>query len=88
MRNSRVTRFKVQGKTRFPVDMLRHDACYPATPEAVTAISNSIDPQARRDTLTSGEPLTVELVTALDINHITEARWSSFGWHVTEKRRV
>lgn len=70
--------FTVAGSTRFPLDMLRYDACRPDRGDDVGAIDES---------LTNHDPrkcLEIRL-----IGYVTEptvARWRSFGWVVTEQR--
>lgn len=58
---------------QFPLDMLRYDACYPATQVDVVAMSEY-----------SSEPYTPQIVTVRKItdskcNGFTPARWQSFG---------
>lgn len=67
--------FTVQGNTRFPVDMLRYDGCFPATSEDASALNASIDddPQVRSVTLYK--------VWERDWQP-TRGRWQSFGWTV------
>ena len=64
--------FKVQGKGRFPLDMLRHDTCWPHT----SSDSTAMDYDPRFDAL---EDRIVELAS---ISEPTGARWSSFGWQL------
>lgn len=75
---NKVYRFAVRGKLAFPLDMLRYDACYPATQEAITEIHDSF---FRHDT----KERVVELTSQLGAP--TGARWSSFGWRVENLRR-
>jgi hypothetical protein len=65
--------FVVVGKGPFPLDMLRYDGCYPATPGAVEAITSSFDKEHR-------QPYKVALLS----NDVppTEGRWRSFGCSV------
>jgi hypothetical protein len=65
--------YKVTGKGQFPLDMLRYDSCFPATPNAVADLV--IDP---RDTNYS-KPRTVKISGC---GKPTIARWASFGWTV------
>lgn len=67
-------KFTVKGRGLFPVDMLRYDCCYPASPQDV----NNMDGR---------EPREVTLVTAT-VNPLvgpTKGRWESFGWTVTKE---
>jgi hypothetical protein len=66
--------FTVLGRTSFPVDMLRYDACRPWSESDSSQIMASLERvqgvrEPRQVTLTgSREP--------------TEGRWESFGWKV------
>ncbi len=64
--------FKVRGRTPFPLDMLRHDECWPEVEEDVVRIEQSRE--------LSIEALTVSLETWH--SSPTVARWASFGWEV------
>ena len=74
-----VRRFSVRQKTprmRFPVDMLRYDACYPAGEGESAKTVRALEYED------VGE---VELVGHSDQPHArypTRARWESFGWEV------
>lgn len=68
MPKPKLYRFTVSGTSPFPEDMLRYDACWPA--------SQSDVPLPRRFT---GEMHHVRL---LGIHQPTEGRWRSFGWTV------
>jgi hypothetical protein len=72
-------RATVTGNTEFPLDMLRYDACYPATSMDVVILKESIEYD-----LADG-PYTVVLnggiLYQLGPN---KARWESFGWTVKE----
>lgn len=78
------TIFTVSGGTRFPIDMLRYECCYPVTGEDATAIENSLSEQpscgAVRDRV-------IRLAKYHDTKavHIETARWGSFGWVVLGK---
>ena len=73
---SRHHRFTVEGARRFPLDMLRYDAAWPASGGDVTHIQDSLTTpdQGRRR---------VELVSA---KKPTPERWESFLWTVLEVR--
>ena len=64
-------KFTVQGSKDFPLDMLRYDACYPATSE--DAIN-----------LAAKDSRKVTLISTM-ITDPTAGRWNSFGWQVTDK---
>lgn len=67
-------KFTVEGSRNFPLDMLRYDACYPATSEDAIKLAAM---EARKITLIStmiAEP--------------TAGRWNSFGWQVTAKATI
>ena len=61
--------FRVQGRGRFPVDMLRHDCAVPAGPDDAYCVVEATD----RRTVT---------LLAWRANDVTPARWASFGWQV------
>lgn len=64
-------------RTRFPLDMLRYDGCYPADPSSVDNIDWSLDPERKLD----GYIHKVKLISTVAP---TVARWASFGWTVIE----
>lgn len=68
MPKPKLYRFTVSGSGPFPEDMLRYDACWPA--------SQSDVPLPKRFT---GEMHTVNL---LGLHDPTVGRWRSFGWTV------
>lgn len=79
------TRFTVEGTYPFPADMLRYDACYPATTDdavqmaesfrlprrATPPPSDNAEPRKRKVTLNTWAQ-----------NRPTTGRWESFGWKV------
>ena len=67
------SRFVVKGASVFPIDMLRHDHCWP-----VGGDFNRINFKP----LGAGEA-TIELCAQF-ARCITPLRWASFGWTVTE----
>lgn len=69
------TTFAVTGKHRFPIDMLRHDACFP---------QRSQDASAIQDSFSNREEQQVVLVMYHEYkdHNITEGRWESFSWPV------
>ena len=67
-------RYRVSGTGHFPIDMLRYDCAYPASPEAVSAIG-AVSRTAHVDRRT------VELRSH---HPPTRDRWASFGWLVEE----
>lgn len=71
--------FTVKGHRHFPVDMLRYDSCHPADPEAVDGILEDT-PAAREVRLNL-------IAFSKDVGPTT-ARWASFGWQVTDVRRM
>jgi hypothetical protein len=82
----RIKEFQVEGRTRFPLDMLRYDSCWPTDTTSVNTISASLDTAERREALTkvAGGKLTVSLMTSAVA--ITPERWQSFGWTVKNAR--
>ena len=70
------TTFAVTGRHRFPIDMLRHDSCFP---------QRSQDAQSIDDCNRDGETRQVVLVTYHEYknnNNVTQGRWESFSWPV------
>ena len=67
--------FTVAGTGPFPIDMLRHDCCYPARTGDAKSIEYSLDldldGRKRRITLISHAHPTVE-------------RWNHFGWSIVD----
>lgn len=73
--------FKVRGGTRFPLDMLRYDACFPATGEDAAHMDDCLN----RDV--SAKDRIEKAITLIHVSdHIrwtpTVGRWESFLWHV------
>ena len=74
----KVWEFTVKGRAEFAFDMLRYDACWPASQNDVAEMAphyrSSKYSEVRQVTLKSehGPP--------------TEGRWASFGWPVAEVR--
>jgi hypothetical protein len=81
-------RFKVSGSFTFPLDMLRYDACFPGTQQDVADLDEAIRTRPRH-----GGPAAP---FAVELTHYSEkaqweperGRWASFGWQVTECRRM
>lgn len=63
----------VEGRGRFPLDMLRYDSCWPYT----TVDSGRMDPDVR-------EKRKVVLLTNSP-NAPTPKRWDSYTWKVVEE---
>jgi hypothetical protein len=59
--------FRVVGRDKFPVDMLRYDRCWPATDADSIAITTSSDART---------------VVLRGLKVPTLDRWRSFGWEV------
>lgn len=78
------TRFTVLGKGLIPADMLRYDACFPATSEDAAKIDAAGSPYSDREE--RREVREIELVHRCDNRHWkpTTARWQSFLWEVRE----
>ena len=64
--------YTVRGDGTFPLDMLRYDCSWPATSEDVSWLWSGKEER--------------ELMLRSD-REPTYARWSSFGWEVTEVRK-
>ncbi len=67
--------FTVEGSGRFPTDMLRYDACWPAHENEARSLADGSDDQGRR-TITLRR-------AAVNMSGPTKRRWESFGWTVT-----
>lgn len=82
----RPVHFTVEGVGRFPVDMLRYDACYPARGDDAAAIATSLD--VRKSGVTHTIRLTTLRAYMPDVNPAavgpTVDRWLSFGWRVVD----
>lgn len=61
------------GSRPFPLDMLRHDACFPITQDSITAIEHSRDDKTPQP---GGYEVTLEFCH----RDPAFARWESFGW--------
>ena len=83
-------RFQVRGKGIFPIDMLRHQQCYPANTEAAAAMEDHFYDE-HNPHITRGLR-TVLLETCKDSSYWTpegyqvvgDDRWASFGWTILE----
>ncbi len=63
----------VEGRGRFPLDMLRYDSCWPYT----SVDSARMDPDIREKR---------KIVLLTDAEHApTHRRWDSFTWRVIEE---
>lgn len=73
-------KFKVRGKYPFPVDMLRHDYCWPASEEDSGKISRTFEDTAKM------EVVEIELRREVGNKKFlpTSGRWESFLWKVVE----
>jgi hypothetical protein len=72
------TTFTVRGHGAFPLDMLRHDACWPVTG---TDVDNLTTPEP-------GEWLDNREVTLQTDRVVTDERWRSFSWPVIRQKVV
>jgi len=72
--NKEPRKFLVQGRTPFPMDMLRYDSCYPQTTEDAAKIARSIKNRPERR----------EIALATHSPSVTNGRWSSHGWRIIE----
>lgn len=75
MAKSKRKMFVVEGRGAFPIDMLRHDSCWPHTSSDASQIEHASD--RRRITLLTDNPA-----------YPTVGRWNSFLWSVVEEGRV
>lgn len=72
----KATEFRVTGKTPFPADMLRYDACWPSGGLDVDNLCLAI-----QKTYTTDQIFTIKLVS---FSKPTVGRWESFGWEVSQ----
>lgn len=81
-----ITQFTVRGGSHFPVDMLRYDACYPATSDDAVEMAKTPRYMAPSDLEEFKKPRLVRLCSRQPNARWTptEARWLSFGWQVVE----
>ncbi len=77
-----VHKFTVEGRGRFPIDMLRFDRCWPRDTDATANIDWAMYPEL--DAKRNIGPYRVTLLHNDERRHWepTAARWSSFGWSV------
>lgn len=71
--------FTVEGPGMFPLDMLRYDACHPASSESVGEMVISGRHGAQQEK---------HQVSLISYNEPTVGRWESFGWKVISKKKV
>ena len=71
------TKFTVEGRGEFPLDMLRYDSAWPYTGSDVSKI------EARHDDGYSDSTDRREVTLLSAHGNLTAARWASFGWPVT-----
>jgi hypothetical protein len=84
---ARYCKFVVEGKGVFPVDMLRYDHAYPASTDSAGYIVHkkySDDDDDSDKTLVEVKRK-VELIAP---DEPTEARWTSFGWRVSDVKAL
>lgn len=71
----KMTTIVVEGRSHFPIDMLRYDSCAPATSCDVVLIEQSLREHGQ---------YSIHLDRWSDGGRVAEhARWKSFGWRVT-----
>ena len=69
--------FESIGHSYFPVDMLRHDQCWPTGQEDVATISQVFDSYERNSEYPR-KPYRVSVTTHQGV--FTDDLWASFGW--------
>lgn len=75
----KIIEFRVTGARQFPLDMLRYDHCWPATADDVVTVSEILSGD-----IPAGHQTQV-LMRGLGV---TVGRWASFGWIVSDIRKV
>ena len=76
-------RAKVVGRGQFPIDMLRYDACHPATEACSTAIAATFAPHVNLSEVETRSVTVVQQHLSVRPNWTPE-RWASFGWTLGE----
>ena len=76
-----LTQFTVQGNRAFPLDMLRHDQCWPADTGSAFTVGLS---QTHAPESPGMHKITLHTWSV----GITPERWKSFGWTVISQDRV
>lgn len=83
MATTYVWRMTVEGACPFPLDMLRHDQCWPTSSEDAAKIAQTyigLDEAIR---------ITVTTTARKGIDPFTLPRWRSFGWYcIGDPKRV
>lgn len=79
MPRTRFYEFKVTGESRFPLDMLRYDSCWPHHQEDVSTLGMAINRYP-----TGNRP--IRLVSS--VKPPTIDRWASFGWRCFDIKEV
>lgn len=74
MSTNKMYRFTVAGRSYFPTDMLRYDACWPRFPDDSAAVG------ARHEDIT--------IVHLASHRKPTEGRWASFMWPIQECQEI
>jgi hypothetical protein len=76
------TIISVTGMSKFPLDMLRHDHCWPRRASDGAFIQEQIiDPEAFNKKRPNWSERGVQLYVEAG-HEVTVARWNSFGWSV------
>ena len=76
------TTFEVQGKGPIPADMLRYDACFPATSEDAAKIDAAGSPYSRQEERREVRTITLRHYDDRKNWEPTAGRWQSFLWNV------
>jgi hypothetical protein len=79
---AKVWDFTVTGRGRFPLDMLRYDACYPSDQEAATLMDHTFAYGGFK-----GDPNPTSIKLRSRTGAPTPERWSSFGWKVSDLKK-
>lgn len=77
--------FTVQGKGTFPMDMLRHDCCWPADTHSAYALLTPEDRSNRANlrSVTLRRRVHANSPVLAAPRAVTVDRWASFGWTAT-----
>jgi len=83
-RNSKLpTTFTVTGRGKFPIDMLRYNACTPRTSQDSAAIEASIVEPYYEAGRNNPQLRSIQLVIAPGYPDPTAERWRSYRWEVS-----
>ncbi len=78
-----MSKFVVEGRGHFPLDMLRYDSCWPSTQSDVAAL-DYIREDFRKPPNEKSRRVALSRCHKTKGFKPTSDRWESFGWHIVE----